>query len=116
MTRSSNLSVARGVAFRTVTALLKNPALFIPPMLFPLMSFAAFAGGLSRLSQIPDFDYAAGYTSFQFVFVLLQSACFGGVFMGLAIARDFARAMGGDLRLESSPGRGTTASLELPAA
>ena len=74
MTRSSNLSVARAVAFRTVTALLRNPALFIPPMLFPLMSFAAFAGGLSRLSQIPDFDYAAGYTSFQFVFVLLQSA------------------------------------------
>jgi signal transduction histidine kinase len=39
-----------------------------------------------------------------------------GMGLGLAIARDFARAMGGDLRLESQPGKGTTASLELPAA
>ena len=30
-----------------------------------------------------------GYTSFQFVFVFLQSAAFGGVFTGFAVARDF---------------------------
>jgi signal transduction histidine kinase len=39
-----------------------------------------------------------------------------GTGLGLAIARDFARTMGGELRLESQPGKGTTASLELPAA
>ncbi|MFN2565117.1 MAG: MASE1 domain-containing protein [Gemmatimonadaceae bacterium] len=39
-----------------------------------------------------------------------------GMGLGLAIARDFARAMGGDLRLESQLAKGTTASLELPAA
>lgn len=105
MTRSTNLSVARALAFRTVTTLLKNPALFVPPMLFPLMSFAAFAGGLSRLSQVPNFDYSAGYTSFQFVFVLLQSAAFGGVFMGLAIARDFERGFARRLLL-AAPSRG----------
>lgn len=105
MTRSSNLSVAQALAFRTVTTLLKNPSLFVPPMLFPLMSFAAFAGGLSRLSHIPDFDYSAGYTSFQFVFVLLQSAAFGGVFMGFAIARDFERGFARRLLL-AAPSRG----------
>jgi ABC-2 type transport system permease protein len=105
MTRSTNLSVARGLAFRTVTTLLKNPSLFVPPMLFPLMSFAAFAGGLSRLSHIPNFDYSAGYTSFQFVFVLLQSAAFGGVFMGFAIARDFERGFARRLLL-AAPSRG----------
>ena len=31
---------------------------------------------------MPGFDYAPGYTAFQFVFVLLQSAAFGGVFTG----------------------------------
>jgi len=38
-----------------------------------------------------------------------------GIGLGLAIARDFARAMGGELRLESELGRGSTAVLELPA-
>ena len=39
-----------------------------------------------------------------------------GIGLGLAIARDFARAMGGELRLQSQPGEGSTASLELPPA
>jgi ABC-2 type transport system permease protein len=38
---------------------------------------------------VPGFNYAEGYTAFQFVFVLLQSAAFGGVFTGFGIARDF---------------------------
>jgi ABC-2 type transport system permease protein len=82
-------SVALGLAHRQVSTLLKNPSLFLPPMLFPLMNFLAFAGGLSRLRHVPGFDYPGGYTGFQFVFVLLQSAIFGGVFTGFAIARDF---------------------------
>lgn len=39
-----------------------------------------------------------------------------GVGLGLAVARGFARAMGGDLRLDHTPGGGTTASLHLPVA
>ena len=38
---------------------------------------------------MPGFDFPPGYTAFQFVFVLLQSAAFGGVFTGFSIARDF---------------------------
>ena len=39
--------------YRQTTVLLKNPSLFLPPMLFPLMNFMAFAGGLSRLRHVP---------------------------------------------------------------
>ena len=59
--------------------------------MFPLFFFTAFAGGLSRVSQVPGFSFPAGYTAFQFVFVLLQSAAFAGVFTGFGIARDFER-------------------------
>ena len=38
---------------------------------------------------MPGFDFPGGYTAFQFVFVLLQSAAFGGVFTGFGIAADF---------------------------
>ena len=87
----TRVDVALGLAYRQLMILAKNPSLLLPPMLFPLLNFAAFAGGLSRLRHVPGFDYAGGYTGFQFVFVLLQSAAFGGVFTGFGIARDFER-------------------------
>jgi ABC-2 type transport system permease protein len=58
-------------------------------MAFPLFFFTAFAGGLSQLREVPGFDFPPGYTAFQFVFVLLQSAAFTGVFTGFGVARDF---------------------------
>ena len=83
------ISVARGVAWRTLHNVFTNPSLLIPSLIFPLFFFVAFAGGLSQVKNVPGFDYPLGYTSFQFVFVLLQSAAFGGVFTGFGIARDF---------------------------
>jgi ABC-2 type transport system permease protein len=82
-------AVANGVAWRTLKNVLTNPSLFLPSLIFPLFFFTAFAGGLSQLKHVPGFDYQPGYTSFQFVFVLLQSAAFGGVFTGFGVARDF---------------------------
>ena len=79
------LSVAEGVAWRTLHNVFTNPSLVIPQLLFPLFFFTAFAGGLSRIRHVPRFHYPLGYTAFQFVFVLLQSAAFGGVFTGFGI-------------------------------
>ena len=81
--------VARGVAWRSIHNTLVNPAILVPSIVFPLFFLIAFAGGLSRISDVPNFHYPPGYTSFQFVFVFLQSAAFGGVFTGFAVARDF---------------------------
>jgi ABC-2 type transport system permease protein len=83
------LSVAKGVAWRTLHNVFTNPSLLIPSLVFPLFFFTAFAGGLSRIGDVPGFNFPSGYTAFQFVFVLLQSAAFGGVFTGFGIARDF---------------------------
>jgi ABC-2 type transport system permease protein len=83
------VAVARGVAWRTLHNVFTNPSLLIPSLVFPLFFFVAFAGGLSRVDNVPGFDFPLGYTAFQFVFVLLQSAAFGGVFTGFGIARDF---------------------------
>ena len=81
--------VASGVAWRTLKNVLTTPSLLLPSMAFPLFFFIAFAGGLSQVQNTPGFDYPNGYTAFQFVFVLLQSAAFGGVFTGFGVARDF---------------------------
>jgi ABC-2 type transport system permease protein len=81
--------VAHAVAWRTLKNVFTNPGLLLPSLAFPLFFFMAFAGGLSQVSEVPGFDFDDGYTAFQFCFVLLQSAAFGGVFTGFGIARDF---------------------------
>ncbi len=82
-------SVALAVARRSIHNAYTNPAVLLPSILFPLFFFIAFAGGLSGLQRAPNFDYRSGYTSFQFAFVSIQAAAFGGVFTGFAIAADF---------------------------
>jgi len=81
--------VAFAVAWRSIHNFLSNPAFLLPAIVFPLFFFISFAGGLSAIGEVPGFDFPSGYTAFQFVFVLLQSAAFGGVFTGFGIARDF---------------------------
>jgi len=82
-------SVALAVAWRVLHNVFTTPSLLLPGLIFPLFFFTAFAGGLSRVDNIPGFDFPNGYTAFQFVFVLLQSAAFSGVFTGFGVARDF---------------------------
>jgi ABC-2 type transport system permease protein len=92
-------SVSLGLARRLLDIFISSPALFVPPLLMPLFFFVSFAGGLSAIEAAPGFDYAAGYTSFEFGFVLLQASAFGGVFTGFSIAADFQFGFGRRLML-----------------
>ncbi len=98
-------SVALAVAWRSIHNAFTNPAILLPSMLFPLFFFVAFAGGLSGVQNAPDFDYPGGYTAFQFGFVCIQAAAFGGVFTGFAIAADFEFGFARRLML-AAPNRG----------
>ena len=114
MTRAF-LSVVLGVAWRTTHNVFTTPSLVLPGILFPLLNFTAFAGGLSRVSEVPGFDFPPGYTAFQFVFVLLQSAVFGGVFSAFGIARDFERGFARRLLLAAPHRSGIVAGYAVAA-
>jgi ABC-2 type transport system permease protein len=108
-------NVALAVGWRTIHNVLHNPSLLIPGMIFPLLNFVAFAGGLSRLGSIPGFEYPPGYAGFQFSFVLLQSAAFGGVFTGFGIARDFEYGFSRRLMLSAPRRSGVIAGYAIGA-
>jgi ABC-2 type transport system permease protein len=113
--QASFVAVARAVAWRSVHNFLSNPAFLVPAIVFPLFFFVSFAGGLSAIANVPGFDYPTGYTAFQFVFVLLQSAAFGGVFTGFAIARDFEIGFAKRYLLAASNRNGIVAGYALAA-
>jgi len=99
------ISVGLAVAYRTLKKAFTNLSFLLPSLLFPMIFFLGFAGGLSRVDQLPGFDYSPGYETFQFAFVLLQSAAMGGVFTGFGIAQDFERGFARRL-LIAAPHRG----------
>jgi ABC-2 type transport system permease protein len=108
-------TIARAVAWRSIHNFLTNPAFLVPAIVFPLFFFISFAGGLSSIANIPGFDFPTGYTAFQFVFVLLQSAAFGGVFTGFGIARDFETGFAQRYLLAAANRNGIVAGYALAA-
>jgi ABC-2 type transport system permease protein len=107
--------IALAVAWRSIHNFLTNPAFLVPGIVFPLFFFTAFAGGLSAISGAPGFDFEGGYTAFQFVFVLLQSAAFGGVFTGFGIARDFETGFSRRYLLAATDRRGIVVGYAIAA-
>ncbi|HEY7380309.1 MAG TPA: ABC transporter permease [Gaiella sp.] len=108
--------VARGVCWRVLHNVMRTPSLLLPTVMFPLFFYVAFVGGLSQVSEVPGFDYPGGYKAFQFAFVLLQSAAFGGVFTGFGVARDFEGGFAKRLLLAAPDRRGILLGYIMAAA
>lgn len=85
----SNVAVAGAVGRRQLKHAFTNPALAIPAIVFPVFFLIAFAGGLQKVGDVPGFRFESGYTAFQYCFVFLQSAAFGGMFTGFGVAADW---------------------------
>ncbi len=83
------LTAARAIAWRHLYKWITVPSNFMPTFIFPLIFFSGFAGALGRVGDVPGFDYPANYTSWIFVFSLLQTCLFGGLATGFTIAGDF---------------------------
>ena len=77
------LAIARRSTLRTI----RQPAVIVSALLFPMMFFAINANGLDAASRIPGFP-ADSYLDFAFAFPLIQASLFGAVTAGSDLARD----------------------------
>lgn len=107
--------VALAIAWRSIHTYVRRPDLFVPSLVFPMIFLASFAGGLTALGDAPGFKFPAGYTAFQFVFVLCQTATFAGLFTGFTIAFDFESGFARRLMLAAEDRRGIVLGYALVA-
>jgi ABC-2 type transport system permease protein len=75
------------MARRSVLQTLRQPALVIPPIVFPLVLLAVNAGGLDAATAIPGFPTDA-YLDFALAFPFIQNAVFASINAGGNLARD----------------------------
>jgi ABC-2 type transport system permease protein len=75
------------MARRSVLQTLRQPAMVIPPILFPLTLMAINVGGLDAATKLPGFP-ADSYLDFAIAFPFIQGSLFASINAGSALARD----------------------------
>jgi ABC-2 type transport system permease protein len=75
------------MARRSVTQTLRQPALIVPPILFPLCLLAVNTGGLHAATKLPGFP-TRNYLDFAIAIPFMQGALFAAINAGSSLARD----------------------------
>jgi ABC-2 type transport system permease protein len=75
------------MARRSVLQTLRQPAMVIPPILFPLTLMAINVGGLDATTKLPGFP-TDSYLNFAIAFPFIQGSLFASINAGSSLARD----------------------------
>ncbi len=75
------------MARRSITQTLRQPALIVPPILFPLALLAVNVGGLDAATKLPGFP-TDSYLDFAIAIPFMQGALFAAINAGSSLARD----------------------------
>lgn len=75
------------MARRSVLQTLRQPAMVIPPVLFPLILMGINVSGLDAATRIPGFP-GDSYLDFAIAFPFIQGSLFASINAGTAVARD----------------------------
>jgi ABC-2 type transport system permease protein len=75
------------MARRSILQTLRQPAMVIPPVLFPLILMGINVGGLDAATNIPGFP-TDSYLDFAIAFPFIQGSLFASINAGSAVARD----------------------------
>jgi ABC-2 type transport system permease protein len=75
------------MARRSVLQTLRQPAMVIPPVVFPLILMAVNVGGLQAATKLPGFP-TDDYLNFAIAFPFIQGSLFASINAGSSLARD----------------------------
>lgn len=75
------------MARRSILQTLRQPAMVVPPVLFPLVLMGINVGGLDAATHIPGFP-TDSYLDFAIAFPFIQGSLFASINAGSSIARD----------------------------
>jgi ABC-2 type transport system permease protein len=75
------------MARRSILQTLRQPAMVIPPIAFPLVLMAVNVGGLQSATRLPGFP-TDDYLNFAIAFPFIQGALFASINAGSSLARD----------------------------
>jgi ABC-2 type transport system permease protein len=75
------------MARRSLLQTLRQPAMVVPPLIFPLLLVAINTGGLDAATNLPGFP-ADTYLDFAIAVPFVQGALFAAINAGSALARD----------------------------
>ena len=81
------ISQIREMARRSILQTLRQPAMIIPPVVFPLLLVSINAAGLDAATKLPGFP-ADAYWDFAIAVPFIQGALFAAINAGTAMARD----------------------------
>jgi ABC-2 type transport system permease protein len=84
---SSALGQVGLIARRSVRRTLRQPALIVPTLVFPLFLLAVNSSGLSAATKIPGFP-ASSYLDFAITVTFIQGAMFSAITAGSELATD----------------------------
>ena len=76
------------IARRSILQTLRQPAMVIPPIVFPLILMGINVGGLAQATNIPGFPPVDSYLDFAIAFPFIQGSLFASINAGSSIARD----------------------------
>ncbi len=87
MRGSAFLTEVMAIARRSTVRTMRQPAVIVSALLFPMLFFSINANGLDAASRIPGFP-TDSYLDFAFAFPLIQASLFGAITAGADLARD----------------------------
>jgi ABC-2 type transport system permease protein len=76
------------IARRSILQTVRQPAMVIPPILFPLVLMGINVGGLDQATNIPGFPPVDSYLDFAIAFPFIQGSLFASINAGSSLARD----------------------------